>query len=238
MSWRQWLSKGSTPVLVIGALAASANFVLDFAEKGWRLRKEITAPEPPRAAIRIESQGPALTFPATAELLKIPSIRGALELQVKFVKLLKALPADAPSILQHFTVRPLHVLVRNPTKERLTLHTCRSTISRGSSLFVSRSIGYFLSEDIHKVRANEFNPLVAVNPDDVRRIEALFIFPYVPSVQGYGLKEELKSGGVKGTSSLGELELQCEDQAGRPLSDKVPGVAEAPKPAGIPRPGR
>lgn len=131
------------------------------------------------------------------------------------------------------TVRPLRLLLLNPKKEKLTVHSCRGLLELGP--FPSRSMGYFVGTDFDKVRAEQFDPLIVIDPEGAQRVEMMFLFPHVQ----LGTSDSSHKG-EKWQASFGKPEVQCEDQAGRTLrtststvitSPKPPKAARAPKPS-------
>lgn len=180
-------------------------------EEFLQLRAYLTAPE---AGIRIKRQAGILTIDATPELLKIPAFQSVFKLQGYFSKIL----INPPSTTNKFVVRPVQLLVLNPINEKLTLHSCRGSEVRTGIPWAIRSIGYFLGGDVQHLRASDVDPLIAIEPEGARRIELMFFFSYVPTLQEFGFKEGLEP-------RIEKLEIQCEDQRGRTLSVSTKFIA-------------
>ena len=229
MNAKTWLN--SSLVLFAGAIAAVLTFILNIFEQGWRIKETVMAPAPPQPGIRVEDQRPYFSAPVSFELHKIPSVRDLIELE-KHVKLMFQDEAKPPPRGQ-VGVWPARLLVLNPSKQKLTLHSCRVLVQRDSP-FVSQSITYFLGDAIEKIRADRAGEFIEVDPDGARRVDVLFLFP--PATFDLGsrfwgnlkdLTEKLKGGITEPRSALNRLDIQCEDQAGRILGTSTTARIQA-----------
>ena len=200
-------------ILIVGALAA----IFTAIEQGRRIWKDVTAPPPPQAAMRLDGQRPFFTARPSEELLKVPNIRGVQSVE----KIVAQMLIDSPPITGEVALWPIRLLVLNPSKDELTLHSCK-VFAEGPNPFVSGSVAYFLGNALEKLQAANVDPFIEVEPDSARRADVMFVFPRTFTFGFFGkdvsYKESAKAINELLKGGLTRANLRCEDQAGRTFS--------------------
>jgi len=152
-------------------IAAIFSFLLSAAEQGWRLYERVRAAPPPLGAIEVASQRGFLMVETTEDLRNIPVIRQVLSSE-QFVH--EALRKPPPAT-GRVPMWPVELLVLNPTKEKLNLHSCQMLVREPGNTFPSFSFGYFVSDGVD-IRAGDSGRIIDVEPQGARRVRLIFIF--------------------------------------------------------------
>ena len=200
---KEWL-ESSPWVVLAGIVAAVLTFMINAGEQGWALYEKFTAKKPPEPSVEVASQRGFYVVRPTAEALKIPSVRNVFEGEKAIAKLL----VKPPPVTGVVPLWPVQLLVLNPTKERLSLHSCTMHVYAPEMKLPAFSFGYFVSEKL-ELTATDEERLITIEPEGAQHIHVVFLMADIHRRQ-YAAPEYY--------SKPNRLDISCKDQSRREIT--------------------
>lgn len=214
MANRNWVKdflEASPWALGAVAFGAVLTFVMTAAETGLRVYERVTSTAPTPTREIVETSG-FLLVSVTKEMEDVPLVRNA----QKFTALFKE------SDPKRLPLWPMRLLVLNPTKESINLHTCRMAVSLPPALLSgvkfpsgrAESTLYFLSDTLPP-KAQAADEPILVEPTKAKHVRLFFLFPLLDHLKEKPQTdvERLKSW----FDSPVTAEITCRDTAKREL---------------------
>jgi hypothetical protein len=201
---REWL-ESSPWVVLAGLIAAILTFLLNVGEQGWRLYERITA-KAPLPAIEVTAQRGYFLIRPTPEMLKLEVVQQVLSAEKSLTEILRPRPLTG-----RVPVWPVQLLVLNPTREKLNLHSCRMFVRAEPEIKMAISFGYFVSDTID-LKADDEERLFVVEPEGARQVQLMFVFAGLPEAPR--TKFDLFKPGY--------LDVSCRDQTRREIRTTYP----------------
>lgn len=187
--------------------AAVLSFFMSAVDQGWRLYERVKAPTPARSAIEVVSQRGFDMVQPTDALRKIPVIQQVLSSD-KFVHEALRKP---PPVTGRVPMWPVELLVLNPTKEKLNLHSCQMLVRAPGFKLPSFSFGYFVS-DSTQPSAEDSGRIINVEPEGALKVRLIFVFADLH----YRQHQELS------LFNPAHIDLACKDQGRREVRTTYP----------------
>lgn len=188
-------------------VAAVLSFLLSAGDQIWRLYERLKTPEPPASSIEILSQRGYEMVEATNALRNIPIIQAVLHSIDSIQKIQK----EPELTLEKIPLWPVELLVLNPTKDRLNLHSCTLHVRYPGLMLPSVSFGYFVSDSFH-LNAEDFGRIVQIEPQGAHKVRLIFVFADIQ----YKKHQELS------LFNPAYIDLLCKDQERREIRTTYP----------------
>jgi hypothetical protein len=194
------------------AFAAVASFLLTLADGGWRIYDRIKATsEVP--TIEVARFGAFVLAPVTPAMQEDPHVRAV----QGFSRILRdSDPSRVP-------LWPVQLLVLNPTKDTINLHSCRLRISLPVGVYTGvKTLGniplesseYFFSDAIASVEARAAGKPIAIAAGEAKRVQLYFLFALLDHLREKGKEEDAFTSFRPPVTAV----VTCRDQARRELS--------------------
>lgn len=193
------------------ALAAVLTFLLTAIDQGWRVWERFRATkEVP--AMEIARLSAFVLAPVTPEMREVPEVRSIQELSGMFRDM----------NLDRVPLWPVQLLVMNPTKETINLHSCRMRVTlppdayKGIKAFGPlESREYFFSDAIASLETRAAGKPIAVAPSEAKRVQLYFLFVLLDRLR---INPEKKNSAFWTFENPTAVVVTCRDQARRELS--------------------
>jgi len=193
----------------LGAVIAAAvlSFLLSAIDQSWKLYERFKTPPPALGTIEVIGQRGFEMVETTEALRKIPVIQQVLGSD-KFVH--EALRKPPPST-GRIPMWPVEMLVLNPTKEKLNLHSCQMIARAPGFKLPSFSFGYFVSDSAQPA-PEDSGRIIDVEPQGARKARLIFVFADIH----YRHHQELS------LFNPGHIDIACRDQSRREIRTTHP----------------
>ena len=184
-------------------IAAVLSFLLSAVDQSWRLYERVKAPAPALSTIEVASQRGFEMVETTEALRKILVIQQVLSVYETLGK--------PPSVPRRVPMWPVELLVLNPTKEKLNLHSCQMLVRAPGFKLPSYSFGYFVSDSAHP-SAEDSGRIIDVEPQGARKVRLIFVFGDLQ----FRKQQELSF------FKPAHIDLMCRDQGRREVRTTYP----------------
>ncbi len=188
-------------------VAAVLSFFLSAVDQGWKLYERVKISPLALSTIEVVSQRGFDMVETTEALRKIPVIQQMLSSDKLFHEMLRKPPPATGRV----PMWPVELLVLNPTKEKLNLHSCQMLARAPGFKLPSYSFGYFLSDSAHP-GAEDSGRIIDVEPQGARKVRLIFVFADLH----YRQHQELS------LFNPAHIDIACRDQGRRELRTTYP----------------